>query len=287
MSDHDTNATDLAAWAAGLQSAPPSTELRTQLLQRVAASAAAHASFQTVRREAGAWHPLAPGVQRRELRRDEQATVELLRVADGAALPPSADAEAIECLLIEGELHDTLCDTALPVRSHVLLPGAGAALAPLADLPWRARGPVLLYRRLLHVAPSQMPLAEARWWQRGLTQTAARQAQGQTPWQAPGPWVRSGPGVQVMPLFAQRHVVSMLVQFEAGARVPDHGHELDEDCLVLAGEMFLGDILLRAGDYQLAPAGGSHVNETSDVGVCFYFHGAIDDALRGPQPAQA
>jgi hypothetical protein len=66
----------------------------------------------------------------------------------------------------------------------------------------------------------------------------------------------------------------------AGASVPDHGHALNEDCLVLEGEMFLGDILLRTGDYQLAPAGGSHFNENSDVGVLFFFHGALDPVLK-------
>lgn len=44
----------------------------------------------------------------------------------------------------------------------------------------------------------------------------------------------------------------MRVRFAAGASVPDHGHALNEDCLMLQGEMFFGDILLRAGDYQVA-----------------------------------
>jgi quercetin dioxygenase-like cupin family protein len=98
---------------------------------------------------------------------------------------------------------------------------------------------------------------------------------------APGPWVDNRAGVQVLPLAVKAKVVSMLVRFEAGAGVPDHGHALDEDCLMLQGEMFLGDILLRAGDYQLAPAGGTHFGETSETGALFYFHGALDAALRG------
>jgi len=43
--------------------------------------------------------------------------------------------------------------------------------------------------------------------------------------------------------------------------------------------MFLGDVLLQRGDYQLAPAGGGHFGETSDVGCTFFFHGAIDPVL--------
>ena len=82
-----------------------------------------------------------------------------------------------------------------------------------------------------------------------------------------------------MALCGDKQVMSMLVRFEAGACVLDHQHAVDEDCLVLRGEMFLGDILLRTGDYQLAPAGGAHFDETSDVGATFYFHGALDPAL--------
>ncbi|CAN5186422.1 hypothetical protein BH11PSE10_BH11PSE10_11930 [soil metagenome] len=71
----------------------------------------------------------------------------------------------------------------------------------------------------------------------------------------------------------------MLVRFAAGAGVPDHTHALDEDCLMLEGEMFLGDTLLRPGDYQMAAAGSRHFGEMSDVGGTFYFHGAIDPVL--------
>jgi quercetin dioxygenase-like cupin family protein len=83
----------------------------------------------------------------------------------------------------------------------------------------------------------------------------------------------------VLRLWGDARVVPMLVRFDAGAAVPDHGHELDEHCLVLDGAMFLGDILLRAGDHQLAPAGGGHWGETGDVGCVFFFYGAIDPVL--------
>jgi quercetin dioxygenase-like cupin family protein len=115
---------------------------------------------------------------------------------------------------------------------------------------------------------------EARWWALAGASSA---------WVDPGRrrWHASTDGVDVLPLRGDADVVSMLVRFAAGASVANHRHALDEDCLVLQGEMFLGDILLRAGDYQLAPAGGTHFGETSDVGVPFFFHGALDPVLRG------
>jgi hypothetical protein len=39
--------------------------------------------------------------------------------------------------------------------------------------------------------------------------------------------------------------------------------------------VFLGDILLREGDYQLAPAGISHGEVYSDVGALLFRRGAV------------
>ena len=54
----------------------------------------------------------------------------------------------------------------------------------------------------------------------------------------------------------------------------DHGH--DEECLMLQGELFLDDVLLQEGDYQLAPAGTSHRITETDTGVVIYAHGDLD-----------
>ena len=44
-------------------------------------------------------------------------------------------------------------------------------------------------------------------------------------------------------------------------------HPVDEECMMLSGEVFLGDILLQAGDYQHAPAGSEHLEMFSDTGA--------------------
>ena len=133
--------------------------------------------------------------------------------------------------------------------------------------------PTTLYIRHLLVEVSVLPELEAHWWRLG------KPAAG---WVYTGRrrWHQTAQGVDVLALQGDSDVVSKLVRFAPGASVADHRHVLDEDCLVLEGEMFLGDILLRSGDCQLAPAGGSHFGETSDVGVLFFFHGAIDPVLR-------
>ena len=67
-----------------------------------------------------------------------------------------------------------------------------------------------------------------------------------------------------------------LVQLAAGAAAPAHRHGHAEECLVLEGEMYLDDILLFSGDFQLARAGGQHHEASSERGVLLLVHGDLD-----------
>lgn len=249
---------ELAPWL-GERVADPGT--RQRVLERVQASAQRHAEYRTIRREDGAWQPLQAGVARRVLRDDGAVLVELLRLDEGAELPLAADAVAEELLVLQGALGAGKARHAHGVRR------ADAAQERLFTTERS-----LVYRRVLRASFESLPALEAHWWTRSAAGWVDASAK---------PWLANGPGVQVQPLRGDRDVVSMLVRFAPGAAVPDHRHALDEDCLVLEGDMFLGDILLREGDFQLAPAGGSHFGECSDNGVLFYFHGALDPVLRG------
>lgn len=269
---------DLTALLAPL--APPATRgtapaagVRGRVLARVQASVAAHAEYRTVRREDGPWLPVAEGVRQRTLRTDADARVDIVALDAGTVLPWPEGIVAQEILLVEGDLRaaDDPAGTA-PAASPASM-GYRHRVRWLAEpVELRAATPVRAYVRQLRVPLEALPPLEARWWTSGgsgWVDTTGRR------------WRRTGEGVEVLPLRGDAEVVSMLVRFAAGASVADHRHGLDEDCLVLEGEMFLGDILLRAGDYQLAPAGGGHFGECSDAGVLFFFHGALDPVLRG------
>jgi anti-sigma factor ChrR (cupin superfamily) len=83
-------------------------------------------------------------------------------------------------------------------------------------------------------------------------------------------------------LWREDDAESMLLRLQPGARIAGHPHALDEECLMLEGEAFFGDTLLRAGEYQLAPAGTRHGDLVSDVGALLYVHGAARHAAPAP-----
>jgi quercetin dioxygenase-like cupin family protein len=265
------------AIAAGLEPARASVQreaaLRLAVFERVRRSALAHRDYLTVRREDGALQRGADGTTSRILRADAGMRVAIVRLAPGVPLPWPQDATARELLVLDGSLASN--DRA-PVTTGGHAYSVRLRVEPGASL--HSVGDTTVYVRHCLVEPSSLPALEARWWSLA-TRPAA--------WIDPGckRWRQVSEGVEVLPLRGDSEVVSMLVRFAPGASVADHHHALDEDCLVLDGEMFLGDILLRAGDYQLAPAGGSHFGETSDVGVLFFFHGALDPVLRGERAA--
>lgn len=249
------------------------SELLHPLLQRVHQSAVAHKDYLTLRREEGRWSEDADGVSSRRLRADDCVEIDLVKLEEGAALPEFDVAVAQEWLLMDGRLEASGDSQG----SRQLLPLSYAVVGSQVQGPLlRAASACLLYRRTLRY-PAWLPADEARWWHKA-TQTMG--------WRSPSEqaWSPAVQGVAMLSLCVSEDVVSMLVHMEAGSKGADHGHALNEDCMVLRGDMYLGDILLRAGDYQLAPAGGSHFEIASDDGALFYFHGALDPQVFGKAP---
>ena len=69
--------------------------------------------------------------------------------------------------------------------------------------------------------------------------------------------------------------VSYLLQLAPGAVVPSHRHPIDEECLVLEGELRIGDTLvLQSGDYHCARAGYLHAPTVAPDGALVFLRGA-------------
>ncbi|MGH8602515.1 MAG: cupin domain-containing protein [Gammaproteobacteria bacterium] len=91
-----------------------------------------------------------------------------------------------------------------------------------------------------------------------------------------GGWTKLGPLVEMKLLRNDQESRSYLLKMHPGAVLPPHQHTLDEECLMLEGEVWIGDIHLCAGDYHVAAKGTPHgAIRTSTGGVAF---------LRGAHP---
>ncbi len=89
-------------------------------------------------------------------------------------------------------------------------------------------------------------------------------------------WPAFVPGIQRRVLWQRDGQAAMLYYAQPGSNVPMHSHGHDEECLMVQGELFLDDVLLQVGDYQLAPAGTGHRITATDTGVVIYAHGDLD-----------
>jgi anti-sigma factor ChrR (cupin superfamily) len=70
----------------------------------------------------------------------------------------------------------------------------------------------------------------------------------------------SVPGIQAKRLAVdvEHDRVTMLVRMAPGSAFPGHRHAGAEECYVLSGDLRFDEQVMRAGDYQLCPAGSSH-----------------------------
>jgi anti-sigma factor ChrR (cupin superfamily) len=73
-------------------------------------------------------------------------------------------------------------------------------------------------------------------------------------------WVTAGPGVEVKVLRtnAERNDQTVLIRMQPGSVVVGHRHTQEEECLVLEGEVFIGEHRLGQGDMHVAHPGVKH-----------------------------
>jgi len=240
--------------------------VRARLLSRVRQSVETHRIFHTIRRSEGSWDTgLHAGLLSKLLRSDAQGQTLLLRVEAGHPLPwpqlmpQGLGSCVVELLVLSGALHrQAPLGLGTLGRLDYLLVGLQDDVES-----WTSTQSTLLLVRISHAGMS--PFGE-------ITQGKLVRINEQR-------WAPLRQGVNTKVLQDAQDLVSMLVWFEPGATVPAHEHAHDEECLMVDGELFLGDILLLEGEYQLAPKGSSHSDLSSDVGCIVFFHGSVDPAV--------
>ncbi len=242
---------------------PPRLEiLHRRLMDRIARSAAEHAGLLTVRVRDGVWQDLAKSVRVKPLWIGPAGNSVLLELAPGAVLPMHRHNWLEEGIVLRGGLQTA--DWELGPFDYQVSP-AGSRHGRI-----RSRQGALAYLRgtSLGRAPAVMGelLGGLLSFGRGPARTVPDDAGG---------WEEVEPGVMRKHLWSDGVMASCLWRLSPGASLAGHVHAADEECMLLSGEVFLGDILLRAGDYQLAPAGSRHGEVYSDVGALLFVRGAL------------
>ena len=92
-----------------------------------------------------------------------------------------------------------------------------------------------------------------------------------------GKWLPFGPGVTMKVLHRDGGTMSYLLRLQPGAALPPHRHPQDEECLVLEGEMHIGDLVVGPGSYHLGRAGVLHDRLTSPTGALLFLRGAVPE----------
>ena len=239
--------------------------LRASIMHRVSQSIATHAGLLTVRSNHGVWKTLKAGIRYKLLRRSAQGSSVLIEFAPGASLPPHRHNWMEEGIVLCGDLsmgdlqlgsfdyhmspkgsrHSSICS-----RQGSLAFLCGSSVGNNASIAQELIGGLL-------------PMGKDH----SLTVFTG----------VPEDWQVCEEGVFKKDLWFDDTRVSRIYRLEAGASIPSISDWLDEEYMILEGELFLGDILLRAGEYQWAPAGSKRPEVFSDVGASLFVRTARAD----------
>jgi hypothetical protein len=233
---------------------PVPPNVRSRLLGRVADSAQRHRGLLTVRPRQLPALPLADGVTVRWLyqtdgtrarRAGEPHRLALIVLQPGARLDGGLGLahRHSEWLVMSGSV--TLDGVALDTLDH-----HGHAASPREPALASAAG-ATIYLRDNGDEPS--PAGTSR----------ERQAQ----------WENFAPGIRRRLLWQAGNACAYLARAQVGAAVPAHGHRNDEECLMIEGELFTGDVLIREHEFQLAPAGFEHGLVQASTACVVYLRG--------------
>jgi hypothetical protein len=235
-------------------------QVRNRLLGRVADSAARHRGMVTVRRHHMTAQALAEGVTARWVyqtdaarahRAGEPQRLALIELQPGARLTQGLGLahRHSEWLVVSGSV--TLDGVALDTLDH-----HGHAASEHEPVLASAAG-ATIYLRDNGSEPS--PAGTSR----------ERLAQ----------WEPFAPGIRRRLLWQAGNASAYLARTQLGAAVPAHGHRNDEECFMIEGELFTGDILIREHEFQLAPAGLKHGLVQAATDCLVYVRGDAELAI--------
>jgi anti-sigma factor ChrR (cupin superfamily) len=92
-----------------------------------------------------------------------------------------------------------------------------------------------------------------------------------------GDWQRFGTGIDIKVLYESGGVMSYLLRMAAGAQLPAHRHPVDEECMVLEGEVRIGALRVAAGGFHLGRKDMLHDVLHTEGGALIFLRGAAPE----------
>lgn len=94
-------------------------------------------------------------------------------------------------------------------------------------------------------------------------------------------WIKMAPdlSMKVLSQDKQKNVQIAYWRLQPGGTIPPHSHHSDEECLVLEGDIRIGDHTLFAGDFNIMKKGSSHGPITTVGGALLYLKHDIPDSV--------
>jgi quercetin dioxygenase-like cupin family protein len=236
--------------------------LEKRLENRSQSSIAKHAGLRTVRSREGVWQNLVSGIRYKPLWGSPQGNSVLVEFSPGSSLPLHRHNYLEEGIVLSGGLQ--LDELELTQFDYHVSP-AGS--------------------RHGHISSTQGGLAYLRGSSLGQHLSMFKEILGgllsidhqesESIMDNESGWIEIQKGVCQKDLWTDGKVVSRYFRMEVDTRIDGYDHPLDEECMVLSGDIFIGDILLQEGDYILAPAGIGPLDIFSDTGALFFLRGAV------------
>jgi len=84
--------------------------------------------------------------------------------------------------------------------------------------------------------------------------------------------------VRIKVLHEAAGVMSYLLRLAPGASLPAHRHPVDEECVVLEGEVQIGSLRVAAGGFHLGRRDVLHERLESAGGALNFLRGAVPEA---------
>ncbi len=86
-----------------------------------------------------------------------------------------------------------------------------------------------------------------------------------------GAWTQAAPGLQIKVMHENTALGrwTFMAKLEPGAEYGDHDHDQDEEIYMIEGDLIIGGLVLKAGDFHVAKAGKHHpVHRTKGGCIC-------------------